>query len=75
MRGGVGAFGFGEGTRRFQGGWAGDGDGRLTDIFHLFDFGGKAFLEVGALVLLEIVCQEKETCRGWDSCVNNLPLT
>ena len=56
MRGGVGAFWFWEWTGRLQGRWAGDGGDRLTDVFHLFEFGGEAFLEVGALVPLEIVC-------------------
>ena len=73
MRRSVGAFGFGEWTGGFQGGWTGDGDGCLTDIFHLFEFGGEAFLEVGAFVLLEVICQEIETCHGWNFCVNDPP--
>lgn len=61
---GVSEFGFGEWTGRFQGRWAGDGGGRLADIFHLFEFGGEAFLEVGAFVLLEVVRQEVKTRNG-----------
>ena len=64
VRRSVGAFGFGEWTRRFQGGCAGDGDGRLADIFHLFEFCGEAFLEVGAFILLEKVRQKAETYYG-----------
>ena len=75
VRRGVGAFGFGERTGGFQSGWTGDGDGRLTNIFHLFEFGGKAFLEVCAFILLEIICQETETRHGWNFCVNDPPLT
>ena len=39
----------------------------------MFDFGGEAFLEVGAFVLLEIVCQETETCHGWFFFCQRLP--
>jgi len=58
----MGEFGFWEWAGRFQGGWTGDGDSRLADIFHLFKFCGEGFLEVGALVLLEIVREETQTC-------------
>lgn len=65
MRRGVGAFGFGEGTGRFQDRWAGDGGCRPADIFHLFELCSETSLEVGAFVLLEKVRQEVETCHGW----------
>jgi hypothetical protein len=32
----------------------------------LLEFGGKAFLQVSALVLLEVVRQEEETGNGWN---------
>ena len=67
----MGAFGFGERAGRFQNRWTGDGDGRLTDVFHLFEFGGEAFLEVGAFIFLEVICQKTKTCRGCDFCVND----
>ena len=54
----MGKLGFWEWAGRFQGGGTGDGNGRLTDILHLFEFRSKGFLEVGAFVLLEIVRQE-----------------
>ena len=60
----VGVFGFWEWTRGFQGRWASDGDGRSTDVFHLFEFGREAFLEVCTFVLLEIIRQEAEACHG-----------
>jgi len=68
VRRSVGAFGFREWTGGFQGGWTGNGDGRLTDILHLFEFSGKGFLKVGAFVLLKIICQETETCHGSNHC-------
>jgi hypothetical protein len=60
----IGAFGFRERAGRFQDRWTGDRGSCLTDILHLLEFCGEAFLKVGTFVLLEVIRQEVETCHG-----------
>ena len=66
VRGSVGAFGFWEWTGRFQARRSCDRDCRLADIFHLFQLGGEASLEVCAFVPLEVTRQEEESYNGWN---------